>query len=168
MPDRVHQRPGSQGSDPPGIAHDPGMDIAHAVLIEITEGKGLEMIEGSGAQIPVNGNLRGHGSPAGDIIHDGGKQNGADIQNNIPGKRIHRIAGNKMIQGIALEQRQDDIHRTAPQAAEDHQDQRFPVHPDIGHDQRNAEETQTFPVPRTAFLSGGHFHDSFTSSRCMD
>ena len=44
LPTAIHKA-GAVDADAGGIAHDAGVDIAHAVLVEVGEGKGLQMIE---------------------------------------------------------------------------------------------------------------------------
>ena len=142
------------------------MDVAHAVLIEIAEGKGLQVIESRRPEIPVHGDLRGHGAAAGNVVHHRGEQDRGHIKRDIPGQGIQGVPGDKVVQGIALQQRQHQIHARAAQTADNHDQKGFPVFPDIGNEPGNAKEGQG-RLLFFFFHIHGCFHQAVSSSLLM-
>ena len=55
----VEELPGEELTYPRGIAHDPCVDVAHAVLIVVIEGQFLQVGEGLIPHIPVHADLGG-------------------------------------------------------------------------------------------------------------
>ena len=80
-PDAVHQRPTDQTAYPGGIAHKPGVDIAHAVLIKIGKAQGLQVIEACLPQLPVHPHFDDGSQGAGNIVGARSHQNGQKIGN---------------------------------------------------------------------------------------
>ena len=108
VPHGVHQGPGDQGADPARVAHHPGMDVSHAVLVEVAEAQGLQMVEGRAPQIPVDADLRLHGPLAGDVVHPRREYNGKQGKSDVHRQGIQGFQGDEMIQGIPLQQGQQD------------------------------------------------------------
>ena len=142
MPDAVHERPGDQTTDAGGIRHDARMDIADTVLVKIGKGQRLQVVEGRVAQVPVHGDLSGHGALAGDESSAARGHDRQDIDDNKQGQGIGGAAGDEMVQGIALKEGQGNIHSRPDQAADHHRSQGPAVFPGIGHDARDTEERQ--------------------------
>ena len=103
------------------------------------------MVEGAGAQVPVDPDLRGPGAEGRGIVHRRPEEQNQHIQDNIEGERIQRPLRDVMVQRVALQQRQRQVHRRAAQAAEEHDHQRPAVLPDKGEEPRNPEEGQGSP-----------------------
>ena len=81
------------------------MNIANTVLIEIGKGEGLQMVEASLPQLPVDPHLHNGCHRAGDIVHHGSKNDGKQIADHKGSDGIKHTFSNKMIQRIALKQR---------------------------------------------------------------
>ena len=161
MPDAVHEGPGNQAADPGGIGHHAGMNPADAVLVEVGEGQGLQVAESRRPQVPVHGNLRRHGSPAGKECCAAGQEDRRDVDHDKQRQGIQGPKPDKVIQGVTLEQGQADIQPGADQTADQHHQQGFPVFLHIGKDPRDAEEGQGHRVLFEAFC---HLrHSAFTS-----
>ena len=88
------------------------------------------------------------------------------IEDNIERQGIHSAEGHIVVQGIALQQRQHQIHTRAAQSADNHDQKGFPVFPDIGNEPGNAKEGQGCLL-FFFFHIHGRFHQAVSSSLLM-
>ena len=146
VPHAVHQRPGGQRADAGGIAHDPGVDVAHAVLVKVGKGQGLQMPEGGFPQIPVDADLRNGGQGAGNVIGDSREDHRDGVENDEEENGVHGLVAHIMIQRVTPKKRQDNIHQTAHEAAGHHQYQVPPKLFQKGQDLADAEKGQSLFV----------------------
>ena len=161
MPHRVHQGPGYQAPDAGSIRHHAGMDPADAVLIIVGKGQRLQVVEGFGSQVAVDRNLGLHRAVAGNEVHTGSEEDQRHINQDIPGQRVQRAQGDKVVERVTLKHGHQDVHAGTHQAADNHPGQGFPVPLQIGEETGNAEERQRLVV---VFVMHGLFHYAFTSS----
>ena len=127
MPYPFHQGPGYQRADAGSIAHQPGVNVAHAVLVVVGEGEGLQMLKSPLTQFPVYQHFHGGGQGAGHIVGACGGEYGEQIQQHKGEQGIENAQPDEMVQGVALEQGQHNVRHAAHQA-KGHHNQNFGAH----------------------------------------
>ena len=85
------------------------MDVAHAVLIEIGKGQGLQVVKAPLAKFPGGTHLNDDCQGAGNVVGACGYQNGQHIQHQEDTNGIKSPQPYIVIQGIALKQGQNDV-----------------------------------------------------------
>ena len=141
-PNAVDQRPGHQGADAGGVAHQPGVDVTYAVLVEIGEGEFLQVGKGGVPHITADLHLDDRSQGAGDVVDHsrqaiGEKIGGGEHPNGVQGLLHH-----KMVQCVPLEQRQQDVRTAADQAEDHHHQQLLSKGSQEGEDLADAEEAE--------------------------
>ena len=140
LPDRVQKRPGTEFSDARGIAHDPGMDVTDAVLVVVGEGQRLQMGEGGIAQVHVHADFDLHAIDAADVVEQSADQNHGQVEKQIERKALQGAEGDKMVQRIALKERNADVHNAAEGAGKQHQHQGGAIASELRKQTAKAEE----------------------------
>ena len=140
LPDGVQQSPGTELTDAGGIAHDPGVDVADAVLIVVGEGQRLQMGKGGVAQIHVHADLNFHAIDAADIVEPRADQDDSQVEDQKERKGIQCTERDKVVQGVALKKRNPDVHHAAEAAGEQHQEKRPAISPELRKQTAETEE----------------------------
>ena len=143
-PDAVYQCPGHEAADAGSIAHEPGMDVAHAILVEIGKRQGLQVLKTGLPQFLVHPHFNDHCQRAGNVVDYRLQDNGHQISNDEKNDGIKGTLADKVVQGIALVLGDHNIRHTAQQA-KDHHHQHQPSYLfNVRQDLANAEEFQMF------------------------
>ena len=140
IPHDVHHPPGQQLPDALRVAHGPRMDVAHAVLVEIGEGQGLQVFEGRIAQVVVDQDLDPPTLIQAVIVVQLLQHHKQQVETQEDREAMQVPVRHEMIQGPAVEQGKDRVRQTRQGAQEDHQRHRGHILAHIGHDQRDPEE----------------------------
>ena len=158
MPHAVHQRPRDEGAYLRSVAHHARMDIAHAVGVVVGEAQSLQLGKCRIAQIAVDLHLGAEGEEKRHVVDQRGRQHGDHEERHVVGHGVQRGPNHKVIERIALEHGQDDIHHTAKETAGDHGEDATAVHLEEGQEVGYAEELEfDLLIP---------FHSSSTPAVC--
>ena len=161
LPEAVQHGPGHQAADALGVGHDPGVDVAHAVLVVVGEGQGLQMVEGRVAQVPVHPHLDVHAVHGGDVVEHRAAADEREIEDHEPHDGVQGPLADEVVQGIALEEGHAGVHQAAHKAAQDHEEQGLLVVFQVGQHLADAEKGEIF-------LFGGLVFHADTSSALAD
>ena len=150
IPDHIHHAPGQQLPDPLRVAHGPGVDIAHAVLIEIGKGQGLQVGEGGVAQVPVDRHLDPAALIEAVIIVQLLQNHEQEVEKQEDRQALQGPLRHKVVQGPAVEEREGRIRQTGQDPQKDHPQNSRYIRAHKGKDQRDPEKGRSFSV--TFFL----------------
>ena len=120
IPNAIHETPGYQRTDTVGVTHNSRMNISYTILIKIRKCQGLQMIEAFTLHIASHIHLDLTCLVGRNSVGDNLKCQHTQVH---PDECIHCIQGlfcNKMIDGIFLKQRKDNVHQTACKTKGDH------------------------------------------------
>ena len=115
------------------------MEIADGFLIIVGKRERLKPGEGRVAQITIHADLDLHAVDAADVVKQRADQNDRDIEQQISGQPIEAPQGDKMVQSIALKERDAYIDKAAGGAGEEHQEQSPAIVPEPGREPAETE-----------------------------
>ena len=140
--DAVEQLPGKQLADAAGVADDPRMDVAHAVLVIVVEGELLQMRKSLVAHIPVQAQLRGEADAHAHVGDGRRRHDEKRIQQCIGPNALQRAGLYEVVQREFLQHGARRIRQTAQDL--DEHDERETLFIGLGKGQQlgNAEERQ--------------------------
>ena len=142
LPNAVKHRPAHELADAPGVRHDAGVDIAHAVLVEVGKRQGLQVGEGVVSEILVHAHLDAGAHECRGVVDERGQQNGGEVERDVERQALQRAERDEVVQGVALKDRDHHVIDAAHHAAEDHHGERLFVVFEIGQNLADAEEGQ--------------------------
>ena len=120
VPDAVEHAPAQGGADAARIAHDPGVNVAHAVGVKVGKGKSLQVLE----RVPLHVAAHVHFQLAGPVDARPDQQRLRDDQRRIKDSKgydaLSGISQHEYVDGILLKQRQNDVHQAVDQHAGEH------------------------------------------------
>ena len=144
IPHALHHAPGQRACDAVGIGHDARMHIAHAVLVKVGERECLQVVECLALEIAADIKLHPARTVGGNIV--GGRLDDHDqnIQGEEAADAVHRPVCDEMVDGMLLEEWNDNVHAAADRTHQDHPEKQHPVGLEVRGQLRNTEEGQAF------------------------
>ena len=110
------------------------------------------MLERRVAQIAVHADLDLHREEAGDIVDDGGAENGQDVDREERRERVQRLFCDEVVQRIALIDGVEHVENAGDESAADHRGERAAVIAEEGDNLAEPEEGQRFLMLRCFLL----------------
>ena len=146
VPHALHHAPGERARDAVGIRDHTRMDVADAVLVEIGERERLKMVKRRAAQVAPDIELRLARAVGGNVVRYGLHDHDQQIQRNEHADALHGLVCDKVVDGVLLEQRDDDIHAACHEPHQDHPEKQLCIALQIREELRNAEPGKTLTV----------------------
>ena len=142
VPHALHESPGQRACDAVGIRHDAGVDVTDAVLVEIGERERLQVVEGLALEIPADVELDLARAVGRDVVRGRLDEHDQNVEGQEAADAVHGLLGDKMVDGVLLEQGDDRVHGAADPAHGHHPEKQHPVGLQIRGQLRDAEERQ--------------------------
>ena len=118
------------------------MDVTDAVLVEIGERERLQVVEGLALEIPADVELDLARAVGGNVVRGRLDEHDQNVEGQEAADAVHGLFGDKMVDGVLLEQGDDRVHGAADPAHGHHPEKQHPVGLQIRGQLRDAEERQ--------------------------
>ena len=134
------------------IADYPRVYVTHRVFAEIGKGKGLQVVKGGLLHVPSQNHLHLAAAVGGNHIHDDLYQKEGKIQPRKTAYPVCALFRDKMVDRVALEERQEYIEKAYGHVGQDHRHKDSSVRPDVDCQPRKTEEGQMHRFGSCLFL----------------
>ena len=120
IPYAAHKVPCNDAADTAGVTHDARVHVAHAVLVKEREGQRLQMLEYHAAQVSCDQGLHTRGLEGRDKVRRHARQEKQRVEYAENAQSVQGFGFDKVFNGVFLEQRQGDVHKSAVKAEDQH------------------------------------------------
>ena len=109
----IEQLPGEQFSNAAGVADDPRMDVAHAVLVIVVERQFLQVFERPIAHVAVHPELRGEADAHAHVGYGRCRKDEQRVQKRVRAHALDRALLYEMVERVFLQYRPRRVRQTA-------------------------------------------------------
>ena len=122
-PDDVKEVPGDEAGDAVGVVHDAREDVAHGRHVVVGEGQALQVREARALHVAAQAHLDAHGA-AGEAEHgERLHEDDAHAEQEVAADAVGGAADDEAVDGVALQQRQDDVDQRAHDVEREYDEQ---------------------------------------------
>ena len=120
VPHKVHHSPGDHFTDEAGVRHDPRVNVADGVAVEIGEGQRLNVVERVVSEVLVHRHFHLAALHGAHVIDDSLDDEQRYVKTGEGPDPREGHTADEVIQGVAVEQRVGSVHPAGYRAEQDH------------------------------------------------